>query len=163
MTDDAQSGYIQHLWQSSVLWVSVAIGGFSMTAYVYGMYGFIPSFVPFLIAIFAMRRVLHLKLRAEADEDETESIFDIDPEHEYSETEQIDVLEDIRTHYSKKRTTWVVLTVVSIAITIFAVQVSVVIAVLLAAVTTYEMWRTIKTHRAIQLASDRIAQLETVD
>ncbi|MFB6134724.1 MAG: hypothetical protein ABEJ55_07030 [Halanaeroarchaeum sp.] len=160
MTASESDGLIQNLWRSTTFWISIGVGAVTMTTFVYARYGFVQSFAPFLVVILAIRRLFYLHFREEPEASSFSESFGVDPDTEYTEAEQIDVLTDVRSHYSSKRTTWGILAVLSVLVTLYAAVVSPLLAIVVAIVAVYGLVRTYRTHQAVQLAERRLDQLE---
>ncbi|MFB6114567.1 MAG: hypothetical protein ABEJ58_10760 [Halodesulfurarchaeum sp.] len=161
MGTNETSGFFESLWLSPLFWTSIAVGGLALTLYVNARFGFVESFLPLLGAIFAFRRLFAIKTGEDTSSPSTlsESIG-VDPAKEYTDEEQLDVLLDVQSRYSKTRRMWVVLAVISVALTLYSALTVPVIAIVLTIVTGYEILRAIRTHRALQLVNDRIDQLQ---
>lgn len=160
MTTSESDGLIQNLWQSTTFWISIGVGAVTMTMFVYARYGFVQSFAPFLIVILAIRRIFYLHFRGEADASSFSESFGVEPDTEYTDAEQADILTDVRSHYSSKRATWGILAVISFLVTLYAAIISPILAIVVAFVAVYGFVRTYRTHQAVQLANRRLDQLD---
>lgn len=148
------------------LWLAAAVGAFSATAWVYVEFGFVQSFAPLFVGIFALRRYLGLmtaKAGAEAgNAPEAPTVFErygVDPDREYSEEEAAEILSDVRDEYGRKRLLWVVVAAAAAVVGALFVSLSIAVALVCVAVAAYSAHRAYRTHRLVARIDGRLAGL----
>jgi energy-coupling factor transporter transmembrane protein EcfT len=152
------------IFTSKGLWLFLVISAFAATAVVYSEVGFIQSFLPFFLGIFALRQYFRLTVQDEENEtNDGQHIlqkYDINPDQEYSSGEQIEILTTVRSEYSKKRVLWAVLGVLSLLVGGLFIAVSVILTFISVLITGYCLIRLYHTYHVVSLIDDRVRQLE---
>lgn len=150
------SSTVQH---REILWASVAVAAFSATGWTYFNIGFGPSFFPLLIGIFALRRLLTLEMAKKNKKHNLMIQYDIDPDREYAVNEQIDILSKIEEEYKKKGRIWSILGIISVAITVVGVALSLALAAACTTIASYCLIRYVRLHRLQRTIGVRINEL----
>lgn len=146
-----------------LLWLAGAVGAFSATAWTYVEFGFVQSFAPLLVGIFALRRYLGLATAAVGgDESEAPTVVDrygVDPDREYSDEEAVEILSAVREEYGKKRRLWAVVAAAAAVVGALFVTLSLAAAVACLGVAAYSAHRTYRTHRLVARIDGRLGEL----
>jgi hypothetical protein len=149
---------------SKGLWLLLVIGAFAATALVYSRVGFVQSFLPLILGIYAMRQYFRLTVRDEEHEmDDGQHLlqkYDLNPKQAYSPREQIEILTTIRSEYSKKRALWGVLGVLTLFVGGFFIAISVILTFISVLITGYCFIQLYHTHHIVSLIDNRVRQLE---
>jgi hypothetical protein len=152
------------IFTSKGLWLFLIIGAFAATALVYSEVGFVQSFLPLFLGIYAMRQYFRLTVRdKESETNDGQNMLekhDVNPDQEYSSGEQIEILTTIRSEYSKKRALWGVLGVLTLLVGGFFIAISVILAFISALITGYCLIQLYHTHHVVSLINNRVRQLE---
>ncbi|WP_433633314.1 hypothetical protein [Halomicrococcus sp. NG-SE-24] len=147
------------LRRREILWSSVAVGAFSVTGWAYSNIGFIQSFFPLLIGIFALRRILALEMAEGAEGNDLSEQYEIDPDREYTADEQIEVLSEVKGTYGQKGRIWGALTGISAIIAAVAIPLSVALTAVCTAVAGYCLVRYVRIRRIRRTLDTRIETL----
>lgn len=143
--------------QRMIFWSVTAIGAFSVTGWIYTKFGFIQGFLPLLISIFILRRLLALAI-GEKNANLTDQ-YGVIPDREYTPNEQMKILSEIETEYSHKRQMWGILSIVTVFIGIIAISLSVALALVCFIVASYcSIWY-IRLRRLLQMVESRTNEL----
>lgn len=142
-----------------ILWSSVGVGAFSVTGWMYFNIGFVPSFLPLLVGIFALRRLLALEMVEEEKQGELTERYNIDPDCEYAADEQIEILSEVEDEYDQKKRGWGVLGAVSATISVVAVPLSLTVTVICVPVAGYCLVRYVRLRRLRRTIDMRIDEL----
>lgn len=134
-----------------LLWASIGIGGFSATGWTYFNVGFVPSFLPLLVGIVALRRLLAVETVPGLTEQ-----YDIDPDHDYTADEQIDILSEVKGEYGSNGRIWIALGAGSAVIGAIATSQSLALVVVCAVVTGYCGIRYARIRRVLRTIDARI-------
>lgn len=138
-----------------LLWSSIGVGSVSVTGWTYFNIGFVPSFLPLLVGIFALRRLLAIEMTETTDTALTER-YDVDSDREYTATEQIEILSEVRGEYGSNGRIWVALGAGSAIISVVATSQSLVLVVVCAAIAGYCLVRYARIRRIRQTIDARI-------
>ncbi len=145
------------------LWLAAAVGAFSATAWVYVEFGFVQSFAPLFVGIFALRRylgVMTAKAGAESgNAPEAPTILErygVDPDREYSEEEAAEILSDVRDGFGKKRLLWGVFAAAAAVVGALFVPLSIAVTLVCLVVAAYSAHRAYQTHRLVARIDGRI-------
>lgn len=147
---------------NELLWLAVAVGAFSATVWVYLEIGFVPSFAPLLVGIFALRRYLAVTTMAATEQSERPTLLDrygVEPGRDYSDEERVEILSDVRDEYGKKRLLWGAVAVASAVVGALFVPLSVAVTLLCGGVAAYSAHRTYQTHRLVSRIEARLGAL----
>lgn len=140
-----------------LLWSSIGVGGFSATGWTYFNVGFVPSFLPLLVGIVALRRLLAVEtIQTEIDLTER---YDVDPDHDYTAAEQIEILSEVKGEYGSNGRVWIALSVGSAVIGAVATSQSLAVVIACAVVTGYCVVRYARIRRLLRTIDARIDEL----
>ncbi|MFC6963430.1 hypothetical protein [Halocatena marina] len=142
-----------------ILWSSIGIGGFSVTGWTYFNVGFVPSFLPLLIGIVALRRLFAIEMAESPTEDALTDRYDVDSEQEYTDDEQVDILSEVKGEFTQKGRIWAVLGASAGIIGVVATSQSLALMVVCIAVTVYCLVRYVRIRRLLRTLDTRIDEL----
>ena len=144
---------------NELLWIAVAVGAFSATAWVYVEFGFVQSFAPLLVGVFALRRYLALRTMAVGGGSDAPTLLErhgVDPDREYSDAEAVEILSGVREEYGKKRRLWAVVAAAAAVVGALFVTLSIAATLVCVGVAAYSARRAYQTHRLVGRIDARI-------
>lgn len=147
--------------RDELLWGSIVVGAASATGWTYFNVGFVPSFLPFVVVIFALRRLVALEMAGGREREDLVSRYEIDPDREYTADEQIEILSKVAAEYGRKRTTWGALSAATAAVAAASAVISPALAVVCLLVAGYCLLRYVRirrTLRRIEARTDVLAE-----
>jgi hypothetical protein len=154
---------ISGIFTGKRVWLFLVIGAFAATALVYSEFGFVQSFLPLFLGIYAMRQYFRLTVRDESETNDGQHLlqrYDINPDQTYSSGEQIEILTTIRSEYSKKRVLWGVLGILTLLVGGLFIAISVILVFISVLITGYCLIQLYHTHHIVSLIDNRVRQLE---
>lgn len=134
-----------------LLWTSIGVGGFSATGWTYFNVGFVPSFLPLLIGIVALRRLLAVETVPRLTER-----YNVDPDSDYTAAEQIDILSEVKDEYGSNGRVWIALGAGSAVISAIATSQSLALVIVCAVVAGYCVIRYARIRRLLRAIDTRI-------
>lgn len=142
-----------------ILSASVAVGAFSATGWTYLNVGFVQSFLPLLVGIFALRRLFALQMAEEDEGVDLAERYNVDPDREYTADEQIEILAEVEEEYGQKGRIWGALGAVSAIVGAVSAPLSLALAVVCAAVAGYCLVRYVRIRRVRRTIDARVDTL----